>query len=578
MRELLRNMKMTKKLLVSPFVAVLFLFIFGITCYVGFFKQKAALDDVFNNRFTYFQTASDFLIDLKEVHANVMDLVSMLSQSDSSPKDGNPTESNVTEQRESGRTRGFAGDGKTDLKRSINEVRTNQIGALEKAIARITEVTRSKHLSKEEMTGFVHTREQAAKYRDTIKQAIEALEKDPLSAQPIMLEATDLFVEINKKVHELLEVERKLGNNQYVSAGVTFKLALVISLIVFAAAVILPFGISLFMKSLILSPIKTTIEAIETVAQGDLTRRIDVMSSDEIGGMARHFNIFIDRLHEVIAQVAVSSDKVFSAAGLLDNTSAQMSEGIESIAARLDSVATASEEMSNTTTEIAQNCVKAVKSSEKASNSAVTGETIVQSTMSVMNRISERVAESSAVIKGLEERSNQIGDVVDLINNVADQTNLLALNAAIEAARAGEHGRGFAVVAEEVRKLAETTSDATKEIGNTIRTMQVETKKAVASMEEGVAEVGMGTDEAAKSGRALKEILQQITAVTSEINQIAVASEEETATTDEIATSIQKICAGMQQAASKVQVNANASHQLADLSKELKEMVGQFRL
>ena len=152
------------------------------------------------------------------------------------------------------------------------------------------------------------------------------------------------------------------------------------------------------------------------------------------------------------------------------------------------------------------------------------------------------------------------------------------MNAAIEAARAGEHGRGFAVVADEVRKLAERTSDATKEIRGTIQSMQSETKKAVVSMEDGVNDVGQGTIEAAKSGEALKDILHQINKVTSEINQIAVASEEETATTNEIASSIQQISQVMQETSKRIQGNAEASAKLANLSKTLQEMVGQFRI
>jgi methyl-accepting chemotaxis protein len=297
-----------------------------------------------------------------------------------------------------------------------------------------------------------------------------------------------------------------------------------------------------------------------------------------MGEMASHFNAFVDKLHEAITHVAQSSNEVARAANVLDNATEQMASGVEQAAVQVNSVATASEEMSKTSSEIAQNCVTAVRSSEQANHSVATGESIIQGTIDVMNRISDRVKESSDVIKSLGTRSDQIGEIVGLINDVADQTNLLALNAAIEAARAGEHGRGFAVVADEVRKLAERTSHATKEISDTIRAMQTETKKAVSSMEEGVSEVSIGTTEAAKSGEALKEILSLINKVTGEINQIAVASEEETATTNEIATNIQQISQVMQETARRIQENSSASSQLADLSKGLEEMVGQFRL
>jgi len=383
---------------------------------------------------------------------------------------------------------------------------------------------------------------------------------------------------IEQDLGGLLALQSKLSESAYRSTGSTFKMTLIISTIVFLAAVILPLGVSLVMKTIILSPIRKTVEIIEAVAEGDLTKRVDVDSRDEIGDMARHFNSFVERLHDTITRVAQGSTEVSDAANILNGATERMAAGVEEAAMQVNSVATASEEMSKTSSEIAQNCIVAVKSSDGATESVSKGESIIQQTITVMNAISSRVRESAEIIRSLGGRSDQIGQIVGLINDVADQTNLLALNAAIEAARAGEHGRGFAVVADEVRKLAERTSHATKEISDTIRAMQVETKRAVSSMEEGVAEVGNGTSEAAKSGEALKEILAQINKVAAEINQIAVASEQETATTNEIASSIQQISHVMHESAEDIQQNNTASSRLADLSKELERMVGQFKL
>ncbi|MEN6616432.1 MAG: methyl-accepting chemotaxis protein, partial [Syntrophorhabdus sp.] len=245
---------------------------------------------------------------------------------------------------------------------------------------------------------------------------------------------------------------------------------------------------------------------------------------------------------------------------------------------QVNSVAAASEEMSMTSSEIAENCVRVARSSEEANGSVRTGETVIMETVMAMNSINERVRGSAQIIQSLGSRSEQIGQVVGLINDIADQTNLLALNAAIEAARAGEHGRGFAVVADEVRKLAERTSHATKDISETIAAMQNETKSAVLSMREGLDETQRGAAEAEKSGDVLHDILSQVNVVTTEINQIAVASEQQTATTNEIANNIQQISEVMAETARRIQDNANAASQLAELSRDLRTVVGQFTL
>ena len=183
-------------------------------------------------------------------------------------------------------------------------------------------------------------------------------------------------------------------------------------------------------------------------------------------------------------------------------------------------------------------------------------------TVASMSGISERVKQTATTLEKLGARSNQIGEIVGTIEDIADQTNLLALNAAIEAARAGEQGRGFAVVADEVRALAERTTKATKEIAQMIKTIQNETSDAVRSMGEGVTEVERGTQEAAKSGSALDDILTQINAINMEVNQIATAAEEQTATTMEITNNIQQM-------SEVVAMNASCSHDAASATKEL---------
>ncbi len=328
----------------------------------------------------------------------------------------------------------------------------------------------------------------------------------------------------------------------------------------------------------ILSSIKKIAESIEVMSKGDLTRRIDVAWKDEIGDMATHLNAFTEKLWNIIIQFSKGSIVASGSATLLDNAAKQMTSGMEQAVVQVNSVASASEEMSMTSSEIAQNCVSAAKSSEQANNAAIAGETIINETVAVMDRINNIVKDSARTVESLGERSDKIGDIISLIDDIADQTNLLALNAAIEAARAGEQGRGFAVVADEVRKLAERTTAATKQIGATIKAMQTETKQAVVSMEEGVKEVEIGAQDAKKSGTALKDILNQINIVTSEIGQIAVASEQQTATANEIAHNIQKISEVMEETARNVSENADAASQMAGLSAELKKLFGQFKL
>ncbi|MDR3579045.1 MAG: methyl-accepting chemotaxis protein [Oryzomonas sp.] len=313
------------------------------------------------------------------------------------------------------------------------------------------------------------------------------------------------------------------------------------------------------------------------VANGDLSHEIITASGDTTSVMAA-MKKMVQNLRELVSQTVTISEIIASASNQLHSTSTQIATGAEEAVSQTNTVATASEEMSATSGEIASNCSMAAEASRKTTDSANAGVKVVSDTINGMNVIADRVRQTSKTIEALGSRSDQIGQIVGTIEDIADQTNLLALNAAIEAARAGEQGRGFAVVADEVRALAERTTKATREIGEMIKAIQKETHDAVKAMEEGVAEVEKGAVSSHKSGQALEEILERINEVTIQVSQIATAAEQQTATTGEVTNNIQQITEVVHQTARGADETAGEAAQLATQAQKLQSLISHFRL
>lgn len=377
---------------------------------------------------------------------------------------------------------------------------------------------------------------------------------------------------------KMVEYQSKGVETAAKNADKTARNSKLLIIVVLVVASILSIVSAVVIVKGITGPVAELVSANESLANKDLTVAINVQRKDEIGQLAESSRRVIESLRQIINQVSDTSSQIASASSQLQTTAEQIATGAEEVASQTSTVATASEEMAATSCEIAQNCSMAAEASRQSSDSAAHGGTIVQETISGMNRIADRVKSSAGTIESLGARSEQIGAIIGTIEDIADQTNLLALNAAIEAARAGEQGRGFAVVADEVRALAERTTKATKEIGEMIKAIQSETKAAVRSMEEGVTEVERGTVSSQRSGEALEMILQQIGEVTTQINQIATAAEEQTATTSEITMNVQQVTEVVHQTACGANETATAASQLASNAQNLEDLVKQFRL
>lgn len=409
--------------------------------------------------------------------------------------------------------------------------------------------------------------------RDVIKSDV-AMQKALNSARTI---SKDQAIKSEEQVKTIGESQQQiLSGVRKASTQSTYMswLMLVVSVAIAAVSVLTSWRIIVS----ITRPIGNAKTIAAEIARGDLTNRIDIHSSDEIGEICTSINNITSSLHEVISQVKLNAEHVSASAKELFITSEHMAEGAETVAGQAGTVATASEEMSATSMEIAKNCIAAAEGSKQANDSALIGAKVIQDTIMGMNRIADNVNRSARTIESLGVRSEQIGVIVGTINDIADQTNLLALNAAIEAARAGDEGRGFAVVADEVRALAVRTSSATQEISSMIKTIQQETKLAVSTMEEGVREVKKGTLEAAKSGEALQDILNRISSVTIQVSQIATASEEQTATTNDISNNIQQMSSVVNDTAKGAQESSIAAGQLTTLADSLQHLIGKFRL
>ncbi|HXX63759.1 MAG TPA: methyl-accepting chemotaxis protein [Bacteroidota bacterium] len=354
--------------------------------------------------------------------------------------------------------------------------------------------------------------------------------------------------------------------------------ALKVMLFVLGLAVVAAIGLGYLIARVISNPVRELADQAEKVSTGDLTVDVVPHSKDEVGLLAASFKKMIENLRDTIGRVGEASAAVASASTEISSSAEEMAAGAQEQTSQAGEVASAVEEMTKTIIENSKNAGDTARTAKKAKEAAEQGGFVVEETVTGMKRIADFVNRSAVTVRALGKSSDQIGEIIGVIDDIADQTNLLALNAAIEAARAGDQGRGFAVVADEVRKLAERTTKATKEIAGMIKTIQGETAGAVAAMEEGTKEVGEGIKLADRAGASLKDIVTMIQNLTDMVSQIAAASEEQSSASEQISKNVDAISSVTSQSASATQQIARAAEDLNRMTENMQEIMGNFTL
>jgi methyl-accepting chemotaxis protein len=393
-------------------------------------------------------------------------------------------------------------------------------------------------------------------------------------------EIAPLMASLSTGSNELVAHLRGLIEGQSAALAQEAEATRVLVMALLLGGMALGIAVSLLISRLIGRKLATAVEAMREIANGDgdLTRELSFGGRDEIAQLAEAFNLFLARVRETVTEVAATSGSVNAAAQRMALVSEQAGTGTRRQLAETGRVAHAAAELLSAAESVQRLAQSGADAAQAAQGSAVRGQDTLSATQAEVSRLASEVERAAEVIHELEQDSERIGGVLEVIRGIAEQTNLLALNAAIEAARAGEQGRGFAVVADEVRSLASRTQESTAEIRGMIERLQAKSRQAVGVMETGRGQARDTEQRTAAAGQSLQDIMNAVSIIAETAIQIAAASVEQSRSVDEIERTLSGISEVAEQTDRGAQDLAGSTAELGAVAARLERLVGSFRL
>lgn len=419
-----------------------------------------------------------------------------------------------------------------------------------------------------------------ARYMETSDQAVALLaaHKAGEAVDHFSSESTvALFTAVSDSLGDGLKLNATAGmqdaNSSTEASSRTIWIEMIATLVIITLCVL----VGAVLTRVIAPRIGRGTEMLERLATKDLTAYIQVTGTDEIGRLGAAMNKCAETFRNVLQEVGKGADTLSAATTEISARSVQTAGNAHAQSSKTNQIAAAAQEMTATIAEISHNAESASAASRISAETADQGGAVMEAAAATMEKIAAATGTVAEKMNSLAHRSEEIGKVVSVIQEISEQTNLLALNAAIEAARAGEHGRGFAVVAGEVRRLAERTKGATEEIATTIRSIQDETRSTLEVMQDSRAAVESGMNETSRARKSLEATIEASKQVEHQIQLIASAATQQTAASSEISESAGNISQLAIESAQGAEEAVEALKNLASLASELDGMIRQFR-